>query len=91
MLEFSKKFYFPSPEYSKTGRCTCSQTGFFWECSLSQPGIILDFRAIKQEKSASSWTRSTDLPDTKLKSYLYTTNFDVQNYIFFCQEQYSDL
>jgi len=51
MLEFSKKFYFPSPEYSKTGRCTCSQTGLFRGCSLSQPGIIPDFRTILSKKN----------------------------------------
>jgi hypothetical protein len=44
----------------------------------------------KQENPASSWTRSTDLLDTKQMSYLYTTNFNEQNYIFFYQQQYSD-
>jgi hypothetical protein len=49
-MEFSKKFYFPSPEYSKTIRCTCSQTGVFRGCSLSQPGITPDFRALLSKK-----------------------------------------
>jgi hypothetical protein len=51
MLEFSKKFYFPSPEYSKTVRRTCSQTGLFRGCSLSQPGIIPDFWAYLSKKN----------------------------------------
>jgi hypothetical protein len=37
----------------------------------------------KQEKSASSWTRSTDLLNTKQMSYLYITNSDEQITIFF--------
>jgi hypothetical protein len=39
----------------------------------------------KQEKSASSWTRSTDLLDTKQMSYLYTTNSDEQFTFFFAK------
>jgi hypothetical protein len=39
----------------------------------------------KQEKSASSWIRSTDLLDTKQMSYLYTTSSDKQNHIFFAK------
>jgi hypothetical protein len=48
--EFSKKFYFPNPEYSKIVRCTCSQTGVFRESFLSQPVIISDFRAFPSKK-----------------------------------------
>jgi hypothetical protein len=75
MLEFSKKFYFPSLEYSKIVRCTCSQTGVFREMFSFPAWNYPGFPGIsKQEKSASSWIRSDDLLNIEQMSYLFTTS-----------------
>ncbi len=88
MLEFSKKFYFPSPEYSKTVRCTCSQTGLFRGCSLTQPGNIPDFRAYLSKKNLPA--ARFDAPTFWILSKCLTSTPPVliNKTTFFCQEQY---